>query len=856
MRGRVEDGSVNRSLFYRCKKLKNGNMRQSDLRLGNPFPPFLRTVNRSMDTGSKTSHFGNYRNMKLKRRKTQVSFILFSIFHLLLTNQYINRDCYYPREEKKTNIMVISTITIPSLEHPLDMMVCKSECRSGCSTVFKGSFFPKLVKKKGAINANKNIRNHLNMKADTYQVSGESDIVLTDNLRREFNSKNRHFNYRYCMKTGLGDMKMYTTKFLKSYEEVCDDERIRIPFTINTSQQKRYRRKLGNPPKLQEDQSDIDAMSTFDPPDWLYELEEDYDIDDIPDNDNTVSDKSDEDDPPTRSPRSKNEGRGRPARNSDKKPRKKSRCVSPTPSDEEAEVNYWEQHRKSAISTFNKQTGLRGNQGLYFDIEEGVLRHRPCYRVDITQAEEKKNNGILGDQVMELHHEWYKMERISRPKTDQIRVPELDGYLLHVVNSNPLGQGIVLVVNDGEILPLIKSLKPLRKFNQKELSKMGFDLTNGEGITTRNSPSRQGYLIDREFLERNEMGLLLLARGSGTLTTTGTKEGEYYAVVSGDVVHCQLEKGKMGQDMHSREREAYIKRRRHWEDDNWVEAEKIHANRLAAILAYEREHGKPEAISDKEEDPESEEETISVHPPSIASLTSVKSGSSTSLSTLTGFSALSAGTPPEGFLNPDVFVQHAPRRSPRVAVKTSGRGDMESWENQADGPSYSSGTIRYQALGRTGWVVTNGIVIPPGVRRARNDRSNEEKTYEIYRRNSHPVYIDLRPPEVTKVQIQKQLMGDDNDRIGIERNDGSMLYFSRPPGDSFFMPWFSNEDTTWRDFRLNKPFSSSSSITSQDTNWYITTGESKSCMVEASNRCEVSSNTSTSSSSSSSSGKG
>ena len=855
MRGRVEDGSVNRSLFYRCKKLKNGNMGQSNLRLGNPFSPFLHLVNRSPDPRGKPSHFRNYGNTKLKGRKTQVSFILFSIFHLLLIDQHINRNCFYPREEKKSNIMVISTITIPSLEHPPDMMVCKSECHSESSTVFKGYLFPKSVKKKGTINANKDIRNHLDMKTNTYQVSRKSDVVLTDNLRREFNSENCHFNYRYCMKTELGDMKMYTTKFSKSHKEVCNYEGIRIPFTVTISLQNHHCRKLGNPSRPQEDRSDTETMSAY-VPDWLLGIDEDFDINDIPDNDDIVSGKSDEDDPPRSASRSKNKGEERPTRNSSKKPRKKSKCVSPAPADKEVEVNHWKPHIKSAISTFNKQTSLRGNQGLYFDIEEGVLRHRPCYRVDTIQAEERMNNGILGDQMMKLHHDWDEMKKNDRPKTDQIRVPELDGYLLHVMNSNPSGQGIVLVVNDGEILPLLEFLESPRKFSQKELSEMGFDLTNDVGITTRNSRSRQGYLIDREFLENNEMGLLMLARGSGTLVTASMNDGEYYAVVSGDIVHCQLEKGNLGQDTHSREREAYLGRRRRWEDNMWVEAEKIHVNRQAAILAYEREHGKPEAIADKEEDPESEEETISVHQPSITSRTSVKSSSSTSLSTLTGFSALSAGTPLEGFLNPEIFVPQVPRRSPRVAVKAIGRGDFEQWENQADGPSYSIGTIRYQALGRTGWVVTNGIVVPPGVKRARNDRSNEGKTYEIYRRNKQPVYMDLRPSEVTKEQIQKQLMGDDNYRIGIERNDGSMLYFSRPPGDSFFMPWFSNEDTTWRDFRLNRPTSSSSSSTSQDTNWYITTGESKSYTVGASNQREVSSNTSMSSSSSSSSGKG
>jgi hypothetical protein len=314
----------------------------------------------------------------------------------------------------------------------------------------------------------------------------------------------------------------------------------------------------------------------------------------------------------------------------------------------------------------------------------------------------------------------------------------------------------------------------------------------------------------------------------------------------------------------------------------WEEAEKILVIRQAAIIAYEREHGKPEeeVVSDEEEDTEPEEE---IHQSSIASHTSIKSGSSTSLSTLTGFSALSMGTPPVGPLFQEISAQQPLRRSPPVeplpqevstqqpprrsvrqansAIGISEEGTVETWENQADGPSYSSGTIRCQELGKTGWVITNGIVVSPGVKRAISDRSNEEKKYRIYRRNHHPVYVHMRPPEVTKVQIQEQLMGDDNERIGIERNDGSMLYFSRPPGDGFFMPWFSNEDITWRDFLLNQSTSSSSSSTSQDTNWDITRGKLKpedrsTTRTRTSNRRGVSFSTDTSSSSSSSSGKG
>jgi hypothetical protein len=120
MRGRVEVGSVNRSLLRRNKKIKNGNIRNNEFRKGFPILSFPNLANRSLEEGSKKDHFGNVGKRSQRGPKIQMSLFLLSVFHLL-TKQY-NVNCYFVEERKMLNIALISTTITPSLEYSPDTL--------------------------------------------------------------------------------------------------------------------------------------------------------------------------------------------------------------------------------------------------------------------------------------------------------------------------------------------------------------------------------------------------------------------------------------------------------------------------------------------------------------------------------------------------------------------------------------------------------------------------------------------------------------------------------------------------------------------------------------------------------------
>jgi hypothetical protein len=128
MRGRVEVGSVNRSLLRRSKKIKNGNIRNNEFRKGFPMLPFPNLANRSLEEGSKKGHFGNVGKRGQRGPKIQMSLFLLSVFHLLV-KQY-NANCHFVDERKMLNIALISTTITPSLEYSPDALE-GMELRSG-----------------------------------------------------------------------------------------------------------------------------------------------------------------------------------------------------------------------------------------------------------------------------------------------------------------------------------------------------------------------------------------------------------------------------------------------------------------------------------------------------------------------------------------------------------------------------------------------------------------------------------------------------------------------------------------------------------------------------------------------------
>ena len=128
MRGRVEVGSVNRSLLRRSKKIKNGNIRNNELRKELPMLSFPNLANRSLEERSKKSHFGNVGKRGQRGPKIQMTLFLLSVFHLL-AKQY-NANCHFVDERKMLNIALISTTITPSLEYSPDALE-EMELRSG-----------------------------------------------------------------------------------------------------------------------------------------------------------------------------------------------------------------------------------------------------------------------------------------------------------------------------------------------------------------------------------------------------------------------------------------------------------------------------------------------------------------------------------------------------------------------------------------------------------------------------------------------------------------------------------------------------------------------------------------------------
>jgi hypothetical protein len=120
MRGRVEVGSVNRSLFCRSKKIKNGNIRNNEFRKGFQMLPFPNSANRSLEEGSKKGLFENIGKRGQRGPKIQMSLLLLSVFHLL-AKQY-NANCHFVEERKMLNIALISTTITPSLEYSPDAL--------------------------------------------------------------------------------------------------------------------------------------------------------------------------------------------------------------------------------------------------------------------------------------------------------------------------------------------------------------------------------------------------------------------------------------------------------------------------------------------------------------------------------------------------------------------------------------------------------------------------------------------------------------------------------------------------------------------------------------------------------------
>jgi len=120
MRGRVEVGLVDKSLFRHSKKIKNGNIRDTEVRTGFPMLPSPNSASRSLEEGSKKGHFGNIGKRGQRGPKIQMSLFLLSVLHLL-AKQY-NANCHFVEERKMLNIALISTTITPSLEYSPDAL--------------------------------------------------------------------------------------------------------------------------------------------------------------------------------------------------------------------------------------------------------------------------------------------------------------------------------------------------------------------------------------------------------------------------------------------------------------------------------------------------------------------------------------------------------------------------------------------------------------------------------------------------------------------------------------------------------------------------------------------------------------